>query len=294
MIFSISTFLIAVLPLVSGCADHLDSAHYTAPLHYQKRQLTTIETGRKETFWRYDASYDWGKIDPAYGFCQNGTRQSPIALSRAVGLSNYHQPTFGYEGKNMTGNFINWGHGPAFTLYHPEDDFSGLPKMMFDDEEVFLIGWHIHSPADHTVDGFRSKSEMHLVHANAEGEPRAVVAIRLDPGKAPSAFLASLPTPFIGFNETMAYSNTHLDLFEPLREVSELTEFWTYKGSLTSPPCEEGIRWFVARTVMYVGVEQMQQVLHVSTYSARVEQQVSHFRYSDHFETKLTNVGLAA
>ncbi|KAJ4988735.1 carbonic anhydrase [Stagonosporopsis vannaccii] len=278
MFLSISTCLLAVLSVVLGCADHLDSSHFTAPLHNQKRQLTTIDTGRKETFWRYDASYDWGKIDPTYGMCQNGTRQSPIALSRAGGLSNYHQPTFDYEGKNMTGNFVNWGHGPAFTLYHPEGDFSGLPKMVFEDggeeEEVFLIGWHIHSPADHTVDGYRSKSEMHLVHANAEGDPRAVVAIRIDPGKADSAFISSFPKPFIGFNDTTAYSNTQLDLFEPLREVTELTEFWTYKGSLTSPPCEEGIRWFVARTVMYVGVEQMREVLHVSTFSARVEQQV--------------------
>lgn len=281
MLFSLLAYLVAA---ALGCADHLDSSHYTTPLHNQKRQLTTIDTGRKETYWRYDASYDWGSIDPAYGVCQNGTRQSPIALQRGGGLSNYHQPTFEYEGKNMTGNFINWGHGPAFTLYHPEGDFSALPKMKFDNEELFLIGWHIHSPADHTVDGFRSKSEMHMVHANEEGEPRAVVAIRIDPGKAPSRFLTSLPTPFIGFNETTAYSNTQLDLFEPLREVSELTEFWTYKGSLTSPPCEEGIRWFVARTVMYVGIEQMQQILHVSTYSARVEQQVSSLRSLGGFE----------
>lgn len=266
--------LTTLVTIVLGCADHLDAAHYTAPLHHQKRQLTTIETGRKETYWRYDASYDWGKIDPAYGVCQNGTRQSPIALQRGGGLSNYHQPAFEYEGKIVTGNFVNWGHGPAFTLYHPEGDFSALPKMKFDDEEVFLIGWHIHSPADHTVDGYRAKSEMHLVHANAEGDPRAVVAIRIDPGKGPSTFITSLPTPFISFNETTAYSNTQLDLLEPLREVSMLTEFWTYSGSLTSPPCEEGVRWFVARTVMYVGIEQMQQILHVSTYSARVEQQV--------------------
>ncbi|KAF2622108.1 hypothetical protein BU25DRAFT_215429 [Macroventuria anomochaeta] len=80
--------------------------------------------------------------------------------------------------------------------------------MKFDDEEVFLIGLHIHSPADHTFDGFRSKSGKHLVHANREGEPRSVVGIRIDPGKAPSAFLSSLPTPFIGFNETTASSTT--------------------------------------------------------------------------------------
>ncbi|KAF3053147.1 hypothetical protein E8E11_010857 [Didymella keratinophila] len=183
--------LAAFITVVLSCTNHLTAAHYTAPFHRQKRQLTTLETGRKETHWRYDASYDWGKIDPAYGVCQNGTRQSPIALQRGGGLSNYHQPTF----------------DPAFTLYHPKGDFSALPKLKFDEEEVFLFGWHIHSPADHTVDGYRSKSEMHVVHANAEGKPRAVVAIRIDPGKAPSAFLTSFPAQFIGFNETTVWQH---------------------------------------------------------------------------------------
>jgi carbonic anhydrase len=175
----------------------------------------------------------------------------------------------------MTGSIFNWGYGPAFTVYQSEGDFSGLPKMKFDDEEV-LIGWHIHSPAEHVVDRFRSKSEMHLVHASSEGELRAVIAIRIDSGTVPSQFFTDLPMPYIGFNETTIYPNIQLDLFELLREVSELTEFWTYKGSLTSPPCEEGIRWFFARSTIFVGIKQMQQILHVSTYSARVEQQASH------------------
>lgn len=66
-----------------------------------------------------------------------------------------------------------------------------------------------------------------------------------------------------------------MDVFSALGEVSELSEFWTYRGSLTSPPCEEGIRFFVARKILFVGVAQMQDILSVSTYSARAEQKVS-------------------
>lgn len=46
------------------------------------------------------------------------------------------------------------------------------------------------------------------------------------------------------------------------------------RGSLTSPPCTEGLRWFVARNIMFVSDEQMQAILRVSTYSARAEQEV--------------------
>lgn len=47
-----------------------------------------------------------------------------------------------------------------------------------------------------------------------------------------------------------------------------------YRGSLTSPPCTEGIRFYVARQILFVGVEQMRAILRVSHYSARAEQEV--------------------
>lgn len=75
------------------------------------------------------------------------------------------------------------------------------------------------------------------------------------------------------FDETTTIPTT-LDMAQVLSEVANFSEFWTYEGSLTSPPCTEGIRWFVARNVLFVGVDQMREVLRVSTYSARVEQEV--------------------
>lgn len=59
-----------------------------------------------------------------------------------------------------------------------------------------------------------------------------------------------------------------------LAEVNRFSDFWTYQGSLTSPPCTEGIRFWVARNVMFVSNAQMQEILAVSTYSARAEQEV--------------------
>lgn len=50
--------------------------------------------------------------------------------------------------------------------------------------------------------------------------------------------------------------------------------FFPTTGSLTSPPCTEGIRFFVARNILFVGNQQMQDILGVSTYSARAEQEV--------------------
>lgn len=65
-----------------------------------------------------------------------------------------------------------------------------------------------------------------------------------------------------------------LDVYQALREVNLFSDFWTYMGSLTSPPCTEGIRWWVARNTLFVGNGQMREILGVSTFSARVEQEV--------------------
>lgn len=173
----------------------------------------------------------------------------------------------------MTGNYYNWGYGPAFTLDHAEDDYTTLPAMNFDNETLYLRGWHLHAPADHSVAGDRSKSELHLVHVNEEGEEAAVIAIRLDPGSSDSPFFSQLPL-IIGFNDTTQVMGVEINPRLALQEVSMFNEFWTYEGSLTSPPCEEHVRWFVARTVLFTSVDQMRDILRATTYSARAEQEV--------------------
>lgn len=173
----------------------------------------------------------------------------------------------------MTGNFFNWGYGSAYTLHHEDGDLTTLPSMTFDNETVYLVGWHIHAPADHTVGGDRSKAELHFVHKTIDDEYRAVLAFRLDPGRTDSGFFHQLPPP-IGFNDTTVLEGVELNLAQALDEVNYFNEFWTYKGSLTSPPCREGIRFFIARSILFTSVVQMQDILGVSTYSARAEQEV--------------------
>jgi len=113
--------------------------------------------------------------------------------------------------------------------------------MRFDNLTVYLRGWHIHAPADHSVQQDRSKAEMHFVHCDEFGIDKAVVAMRIDPGNAPSPFFSQLP-PMIGFNELDVENTTRMDPGLALASVGWFNEFWTYKGSLTSPPCREGIR----------------------------------------------------
>lgn len=249
----------ATLPAAFACP-------YESCLYKRQATNQAIENPR----WAYEASFNWGQIDPLYQLCQTGTQQSPIALSLSNGLSLNYIPTFNnYTGKT-TGMFRNWGYGPAFSL--SRDVLTSDPSFTYDNETAYLAGWHIQAPADHSVGGDCSKAEMHFVHADSDDHEKAVLAFRLDPGNSDASFFSQLP-PMIGFNETGAeyQQEISMDLDLALSSVLHFNEFWTYQSSLTSPSCHEGIRWFVARQILFTGVKQMQAILGASTYSARAE-----------------------
>lgn len=272
-------------PLV--VASGLVASILACPQHtYQRsgkiegRQVAPPPNNETAPDWAYEASFNWGKVNPEYGLCQNGTQQSPIALSLGNGLALNHVPKFNYN-TSAAGVWKNWGFGPAFTLNHVDGEpYTTLPSFTYDNVTVYLIGWHIHAPADHSVGGDRSKAELHLVHVDADGHEAAVLAIRLDPGIYNNAFFDQLP-PMIGFNDRTTQVPLTVDHELALSSVQHFNEFWTYQGSLTSPPCHEGIRWFVARQILFTGVEQMQQILGASTYSARAEQEVWQHRINE-------------
>ena len=149
--------------------------------------------------------------------------------------------------------------------------------MKFDDQTVFLKGWHIHFPSEHLVDGVRSRAEMHLVHVDAAGEPKSVVGVRIEPSSnvdAGSAYLDELPENLIHFNDTSEIEGIMTNPMSIIDEVDGLSSFWTYQGSLTTPPCSEGLRWFIPKQPLMVSEAQMVKLLGSAKFSHRVEQTV--------------------
>ena len=151
---AVPLLLLSILPHAFGCPHHQTRS---ASLRNKRS-----DDGSSPD-WTYNASYDWGTLSPDYALCQTGTSQSPISLKMSQGLSSSHQPDFSGYKPNVTGEYYNWGHGPAFSFYHPDGDHSGLPSIKVDDEVLYMKGWHTHAPSDHVIDGASSRAELHLV-----------------------------------------------------------------------------------------------------------------------------------
>jgi carbonic anhydrase len=118
-----------------------------------------------------------------------------------------------------------------------------------------LQQFHFHHPSEEAVNGKLTDMSAHLVHKSADGK-LAVVAVRLseDRGDA-NAVLASL---WEHLPATPGKSEEVTDMISPAGLLPSDHGYWTYEGSLTTPPCSEGVRWFVLEQTISISRSQLQ------------------------------------
>jgi carbonic anhydrase len=205
--------------------------------------------------------------------CKTGTSQSPIDLLSSYGLATTHKPSFSNYDRTVKGDLFNWGFGPSYTLY-TTSGITSLPALKFDGRTVYLSGWHLHFPSEHLIAGRRSQGELHLVHVDAAGNPAAVIGILVDVGAAPSGFMGVPVIP--GPDSGTVVKDVGLNMYLAIKEAGGLKNYYTYSGSLTTPACTEGIRWFVSNDKVTVTQQQMNALLQSNggRYSARNVQRI--------------------
>jgi carbonic anhydrase len=231
----LSTILVATLlsTTVLACPG-LDGHHSSM---YKRGESTA-------TPWDYNNAVTWGGLEDKYSACTQGTHQSPIALRTDQGLATWHQPIFKNYNQNVTGVFGSWGFGPQFALNYP-DQKETLPQLTFEEAgnqtTLYLREWHVHTPAEHIVDGHQSRAELHLVHYEGEDQehmkPRAVISIRIDPGTDENPFFKRL-SPFIGFKDLA--TKVSVQESNPgtlLQQIGNLKRYFTYSGMFANHAC---------------------------------------------------------
>jgi carbonic anhydrase len=199
--------------------------------------------------WSYrgkDGPLNWGKLDPEYRACSQGKEQSPIDI-RGAHLNKALKPIeFHYLAGPVT--IENTGHTIQITP-------SPGSYIIADGVRYDLLQFHFHRPAEEAVHGKLDDMDVHLVHKSADGK-LAVIAVRLreDPG-SPNATLATLWQHL----PTTVGQKDNIPLVNPGGLLPADRGYWTYIGSLTAPPCTEGVRWFVLEQDIAVSREQLRQ-----------------------------------
>jgi len=199
----------------------------------------------------------WGDLSAEYALCSTGTSQSPIDIAgdsatKEGGLTFNYQPT-------SLSSVVNNGH----TIQVNYDAGSTLET---DGKTFNLAQFHFHAPSEHTQDGAPAPMEVHLVHKSDEGE-LAVVGVWFDADEE-NPFLAQIWGQIPTEEGEVSLEGT----VNVLDVVPVEAPYYTYSGSLTTPPCSEGVNWFVVNQRNAASQEQVDQFVSVIGNNARPTQ----------------------
>jgi carbonic anhydrase len=204
-----------------------------------------------KTPWAYDGATGpdrWSELDPAYALCKAGREQSPIDI-RSAQPSGAAAIRFDYRAEPLR-YLINNGKTIRVN-YH---DAAGTGSFLVAGGKQYqLTQFHFHRPSEETVDGKPYDMEVHLMHQSNDGKVAGVV-IFLKAG-ASNAIVQKL-WDHMPQTEGGEQAIAGVDIDPTGLLPHELSHF-EYMGSLSAPPCTEGVVWFVLRTPVEVSPAQI-------------------------------------
>jgi carbonic anhydrase len=212
-----------------------------------------------DVHWGYEGEEGpdhWADLSEDYAACRDGTEQSPIDLTDAVAFEDSGiQQRLGDivltdEQRAKVADIVDNGHTIQVT--------TDLPMSLELGATVYeLVQFHFHAPSEHTIDGVQAPLEAHFVHKSAAGE-LAVLGILIGEGEHNEVMV-----PIIAALPSSPDDPRHLENLDlPMNNLRQLPRaYYRYDGSLTTPPCSEGVRWIVAADLYEISDQQMAEMV---------------------------------
>ena len=197
------------------------------------------------THWSYEGDSgpaNWSKINVDWAKCGNGNRQSPIDIRDGMKVE-LEQISFDYHPSSFS--VVDNGHTVQVGV--SGGNYITVQNRMFE-----LQQFHFHRPSEERINGKAFEMVVHLVHRDAQGR-LAILALLLERG-APQATIQTVwnNLPLEKF-ETMQPSI----LLDPAEMLPARRDYYTYMGSMTEPPCSEGVLWMVMKQPVQASAAQM-------------------------------------
>jgi carbonic anhydrase len=195
--------------------------------------------------WTYEGETGpkhWGALSKDFAECSTGREQSPINITKPA-RENLRNIVFNYRPAKVS--VENTGH----TI---QVDYSPGNSIEVNGSKYELVQFHFHAPSEHTLNGKHADAELHLVHKSASGQ-LAVVGVFINKGSENRAL-----KPVFDNLPTRAGTANNLD--QPVNPESLLPirrTTYRYEGSLTTPPCSEGVTWLIMTAPIQLSPKQL-------------------------------------
>ena len=213
-----------------------------------------------DVHWAYEGDSGpqaWGRLKPEFNLCAIGRRQSPISIEEGTTLQGPAEPIqFNYLPSN--GTVVNNGH----TI---QVEMQGENSITVRGSSYRLLQFHFHTPSEEQINFKRFPMVAHLVHRNAEGQ-LAVVAVLLDIGAANPVIDTVWTYMPLDAGDRVRVPNALLNLAELLPADQR---YYQFMGSMTTPPCSEGVLWMVLKAPITVSQEQLKLFTQLYPQNAR-------------------------
>jgi carbonic anhydrase len=204
-----------------------------------------------KTLWTYEGetgAAHWGELDPDYAACKAGQEQSPIDIQTA---EKADLPALRFEYKSGPLKYlINNGYTIRVN-YHDAPGNGNF--LMVGDKRYQLTQFHFHHPSEEYIHGQPYDMVLHLMHQASDGKVVGVAVFlqRGSPNTTIQQIWDHMPTRKGNEEEIPGIEVNPADLLP--RDVG----YYTYVGSLTAPPCTEGVTWLILKTPVDISAEQV-------------------------------------
>ena len=230
-IIGYSTIAISALFLMGGCAEDSNKEPKG------KGQLEVLSTKHeKHTNWGYSgdiAPENWGKLDEKFRVCSNGKVQMPIDIKATKDI-DLPKLDFKYGAKSNT--VINNGHAVQVNMDSGD-------TLTIDGNIYELKQFHFHTPSENHINGKSFPLEAHFVHATKDGK-LAVISVMFKEGSMNPTLTKIIKKFPLGENKhvKLELSKEYIDVIMPKDK-----DYYKTMGSLTTPPCSEGVIWIILK-----------------------------------------------
>lgn len=236
------------------------------PSHAQGGHETS-KTPKKAASWGYlgdEGPQNWGKLSSDYGLCGSGKNQSPINIIEKQAVGTTRMGGFEVHYRDAPLKILNNGH--AIQVNYPLGSYINLGGKRYE-----LMHYEFHTPSEHQKNGFNYPMEVQLVHQDSKGQVAVLAIIFQEGAENPllDDMMMYLPTKL---NHQRIYKDV---LANPARFFPKNKHFYQYNGSLSAPPCSEGVYWAVFKHTIEASADQIQQMKEVMGENARPVQMLN-------------------